>query len=329
MREIDDTLMAKLVGLPSDLTAEAWAAHIRANIPFGTSMEPGTVNALSLALRQRHAAQGIAANPQRIGLHTKSEIAELTSSWSKFDWQVLPEVAYSPAFNLALDEVLCETIAKGERPPTLRFWGFTDPAIVLGRTQSLANEVNLEQCRRLNVDVVRRISGGGAMVVEPGRTITYSLILPESALLGMSVRTSYEVCDAWVVQGLRTLNIDAHHVPINDIATATGKIGGAAQARRRGVVLHHTTMAYDLDPNFMQSILRIGEVAKVNRGTRSAAKVVSPLRMQTELSRDAIVDALLLRFGGTMDALRSAELECASRLVEEKYAGEAWTRVFA
>ena len=331
-RTLDDALLAKLEGLPSDLTVEAWAAHIRANLPFGDRIETPTVNALSLAVRKLSEVQGIEANPQRIGLHTEAEIAQLTTSCPSLDWQILPEVACSPALNLALDEALCDAVATGERPPTLRFWGFDSPAIVLGRTQSLTNEVNLEECQRRNIAVVRRISGGGAMVVEPQRTITYSLILPESALVGLSVRTSYEVCDAWVVKALRSLNIDAHHVPINDIATATGKIGGAAQARRRGVILHHTTMAFDLDATFMQSILRIGEASKVQRGTRSAAKVVSPLRTQTELPREAIVERLMWMFqteyGGTLDELRSSEWGRASRLVDEKYARESWTRVF-
>ena len=66
-------------------------------------------------------------------------------------------------------------------------------------------------------------------------------------MAGLTIRQSYEVCEAWVVRGLRQLGVDAHHVPINDIACSEGKIGGAAQARRKGVVLHHTTIAYDMD----------------------------------------------------------------------------------
>src|SRR5581483_10659376 len=179
---------------------------------------------------------------------------------------------------------------------------------------------------------VRRLTGGGAMFLQPHGAITYSLHLPESALAGLSIRRSYEVCDAWVVRGLRQLGVDAHHVPINDIACSEGKIGGAAQARRRGVVLHHTTLAYDMDPGEMVRVLRIGREKLKDKATPSAAKRVSPLVRQTGLPREAIVRHLFetfrATFGGELDEVTAEELAAAERLVAEKYANPAWTHEF-
>lgn len=81
---------------------------------------------------------------------------------------------------MALDEVLTTEVASGRRKPTLRVWEWASPAVVIGRHQSLRNEVDSDAARRHGIEVVRRISGGGAMFIEPGNTITYSICAPIS-----------------------------------------------------------------------------------------------------------------------------------------------------
>ena len=78
--------------------------------------------------------------------------------------------------HLALDEVLATGSATGRRKPTLRFWEWDEPAVVIGSFQSLKNEVDPEGAEKYGFDVVRRISGGGAMFMEPGNVVTYSLV---------------------------------------------------------------------------------------------------------------------------------------------------------
>ena len=267
-----------------------------------------------------------------IGSFTVADIDRLTAAWKEVPWRILPEQVLSPALNLALDEVLVERISKADSPPTLRFWGWRSPAVVIGRCQSVANEVDLLAAHDLGMQIVRRMTGGGAMFVQPHGAITYSLILPESFLEGLSLRQSYEVCDAWVVSALRELGIDCFCRPVNDIACAAGKIGGAAQARRRGIVLHHTTLAYAMDSNEMLSVLRIGREKLREKGVASAAKTVAPLNLQTNLERGAIAERLLetfrIRYGGTVVGLSTEEVAAAERLVETKYGTAEWTEEF-
>ena len=319
---------AALNGRPATLDVAALAAHVRAAVPFGVELVGTTPEAIAVAVRQAVDLPAAAY----IGRFTPAEVARFTAGWAGYPWRVVPERRLSPAMNVALDEVLTDRLSKGLAPPTLRFWGWDAAAVVLGRTQSVANEVDLDAAAALGVTVVRRISGGGAMFVQPHGAITYSLTLPDAALAGFSVRASYEVCDAWVVEALRGLGVDAHHVPINDIACSDGKIGGAAQARRGGVVLHHTTIAYDMDPAEMASVLRIGRAKLRPKGTASAAKSVSPLARQTGLSRAAVVEALragfVARYGGTDGELSPDELAAAEALVVSKYGADAWTREF-
>ena len=251
------------------------------------------------------------------------------STWADHDWQIIHTAPQPPALHMALDEVMLDAVAAGRRAPTLRIWEWAAPSVVIGRFQSLRNEVDAEAARRHGIDVVRRISGGGAMFIEPGNTITYSIFAPLSMVEGMSFEQAYAFMDEWVLAALAELGIDAWYQPLNDITSAAGKIAGAAQARRGKAVLHHVTMAYDIDASKMLDVLRIGREKLSDKGTTSANKRVDPLRSQTGLPREAVIERMLEVFmrlhGGTRDALRPAELERAEALAVGKFATPAWT----
>ena len=322
-----EALTAALEGMPADASAPALAAHIRAAIHFGVELLGTSPEAMAAAIRRAVTGDPDADAPaeERIGQFAAAEIDALTERWKNLPWRLLPETPLSAAMNVALDEVLTA--------PTLRFWKWTEQAVIIGRCQSVANEVDAVAAAEAGVTVVRRSTGGGAMFLQPHGAITYSLYLPEALLAGLTIRQSYEVCEAWLVRGLRELGVDAHHVPINDIACAEGKIGGAAQSRRQGLVLHHTTLAYDMDPGDMVRVLRIGREKLRDKAVASAQKRVSPLVRQTGLSREDIVAHLFAafqrRFGGTVDALSAAELAAAEALVRTKYGHADWTQAFA
>jgi lipoate-protein ligase A len=229
---------------------------------------------------------------------------------------------------LALDEVVLGRLAAGARGPTLRFWEWAEPALVLGSHQVLANEVDREAAAELGFTVTRRMSGGGTMIVEPGRSITYSLYAPESIVAGMSFVDSFARLDAWAVECLRGLGVPAGYRPINDIVSPAGKIGGAAQARRRGIVLHHTVIAHAMDTGIVAHLIRIGRERVSPRGVRSAEKEVSPLDRWLDLDRDDVVAALAACFAEghrtRPGALRPDELEAARALAAVKYATPEW-----
>ena len=245
-------------------------------------------------------------------------------------WEVLPEVPLGAHLQMAMDEVLLDAVAAGRRGPLLRFWGWTDATLVLGSNQSLSNELDREAVRVRGFTITRRLSGGGTMLAQPGRTITWSLCLPEVLLAGRSFRESYELLDGFAVDALRGLGIDAGYRPINDIVSPVGKIAGAAQARRRGAVLHHTTMAYAIEPGLLPALIRIGRPALTHRGVRSADKVVSPLSdLLPGITREEVLAALGEAFathwpvsgeGGLADAERDA----ASSLAAAKYSRQEW-----
>ena len=240
-------------------------------------------------------------------------------------------IPYSPHpahMHMALDEVLLEQVMHGRRRPTMRLWRWIEKALVIGSHQSVRNEVDLQNAQELGFIVTRRMSGGGTMLCEPGRTITYSMYLPEPMVSEISFRKSYALLDDWAVRAFNVLGIPASYREINDIVSARGKIAGAAQARRRGFVLHHTTIAHSMEDDLMRRLIRIGREPLAERGIRSADKMVSPLSWFTQLSCDEVaahMQAFFLReFHAAERALTREELEAASRLVASKYSEASW-----
>ncbi|GAA4073262.1 MULTISPECIES: lipoate--protein ligase family protein [Actinomadura] len=296
-------------GLPAAAEARDIAARVQARLPEGTVMLGLSAEAVAIAVRRA---------------------LTNASDWHDHDWRLVHEGPQEPALHMALDEVLAMEVGAGRRPPTLRVWEWASPAVIIGSFQSLRNEVDAAAAERYGVTVVRRISGGGAMFVEPGNTITYSLYAPESLVAGMSFAESYAFLDDWVLGALGELGVGAWYQPLNDIASDQGKIGGAAQKRLvAGAVLHHVTMAYDIDADKLTRVLRIGREKISDKGIASANKRVDPLRRQTGLPREQIIERMIAHFRGryglTDDRLTEEELRMAEKLAAEKFTDPAWT----
>ena len=292
----------------------------------------GTIEEFGNAIRDALPAEVhlLGFTPDSVGVAIRRAITG-AAHWRDFDWQIIHERPVAPVLNAALDEVLTAAVGEGLRGPTLRIWEWDSPAVIIGSFQSVINEVDEAQAREHGAQIVRRISGGGAMFMEPDACITYALYVPGELVRGMSFADSYAFLDEWVLEALNALGIDASYKPLNDITSPHGKIGGAAQKRLgSGAVLHHVTMAYDMDAEAMTRVLRIGREKLSDKGTASAQKRVDPLRSQTGLSREDIIAKLVAvfkqRHGGVDGQITDGEWEAAERLVEEKFLTEEWLR---
>jgi lipoate-protein ligase A len=295
-------------GLPAQTDAAALAAAIRAALPADATLLGFTPDSVATAIRR--------------------SLSNATD-WRDYDWQLIHDKAVAPRVHLALDEVLTAEVGEGRRGPTLRIWEWNESAVVIGSFQSVKNEVDLENAEKYGFDVVRRISGGGAMMMAKNSIVTYSLYVPAEMVQGMTFAESYAYLDDWVLVALHSLGIDASYAPLNDITSPGGKIGGAAQKRLgSGAVLHHVTMSYDMDGELMTKVLRIGREKMSDKGTTSAAKRVDPLRSQSGLERSEIIDRMKATFvsltGAVEGHITDDEYAAAEALVESKFATEQW-----
>ncbi|NYI40886.1 lipoate--protein ligase family protein [Demequina lutea] len=270
----------------------------------------------------------IGFSPEAVAIAVRRALGHATG-WHDHTFELIHDEPREPHLQMALDEVLAQEVGAGRRGPALRIWEWERNTVVIGSFQSIRNEIDSEGAARHEVTVTRRVSGGGAMFIQPGNTITYSLYAPSSLVEGLSFEQSYAFLDDWVLGALRELGIQATYVPLNDIASPAGKIAGAAQKRYiAGAVLHHVTMAYDIDADAMLDVLRIGREKLSDKGTKSANKRVDPLRSQTGMTRDAIIESFLghfeSRYATVPGAVRADELAKAEALAVEKFATDAW-----
>src|SRR2546426_2444691 len=172
------------------------------------------------------------------------------------DWRLLVDAPAGGAWNMAVDEVLLDGVAAGTTPPTLRFYEWTPPCLSLGYFQPF-DVVDLDGCRALGVEVVRRPTGGRAILHD--RELTYSVALP-APLLGhdAGILPSYRRLSLALQAGLRRLGINVGLAPESETPTRAvhgpacfdrpsaheillqgRKAGGSAQVRRAGALLHH------------------------------------------------------------------------------------------
>jgi lipoate-protein ligase A len=174
----------------------------------------------------------------------------------KEQWRLL-KTGFNTAFsNMAIDRAILTANSDGRVPPTVRFYGWIPPAISIGYFQSVDEEIDVDACKMLGVDYVRRITGGGAVFHD--KELTYSIVISEAHPgIPKNILKSYErICNA-LLQGLTQLGIKGTYAPINDILVDGKKISGNAQTRKVNTVLQHGTILLDVDVNMMFSLLKV------------------------------------------------------------------------
>ncbi|MFQ5816074.1 MAG: biotin/lipoate A/B protein ligase family protein, partial [Candidatus Hydrothermarchaeaceae archaeon] len=188
--------------------------------------------------------------------------------------------------------------------------------------------VDREKCRGLGVDVVRRITGGGAVYHDYEGEITYSVLAPEE-LLPMDITKSYHEICGWIVDSLETLGIKATFQPVNDILVDGKKISGNAQTRRKGVLLQHGTILYDFKPEVMFYVLKITQAKISDKLIKAVEERVTSISRLTNSSFDDVARALWEGFSRGKDiyvgGLLEEEISRATELASVKYRNREWT----
>ena len=167
------------------------------------------------------------------------------------------------------------------------------------------------------------------MYMDPARAVAYSVIVPSAALSGLSLRESYALCDSWVLHALKKMGVPAFYMPVNDIATLDGKIGGAAQRRLAGgATIHHAVMSWEIETEQLLAVTRLFRPDTGARGTKSAQKKVVGIRSYVDAAREDVIEVLRrsLARGRTVRKAkyRPDELIAAKSLADAKFADPAW-----
>jgi len=252
---------------------------------------------------------------------------------------------------MALDEAMLDFVANSDAPECsgiLRFYDWLRPTVSFGRFQRVDARCDLECARNHSVDMVRRPTGGKALL--HCHEVTYCIALPaSSALSTCSIEQSHQILARAVAQALELFGVDATvarpdgsgirelAVPCfsehlgESVVVEGRKVSGAAQMRRRGAVLQHGSILLDIDYELHASLFGFGRSsASVRRSFSRWAVGLSEI-LETVPSRGSLERALAGAFSGALDAreqscyeLPQAVLDRARRLESEKYSCIDW-----
>lgn len=241
-------------------------------------------------------------------------------------WRVIPLEMNNAFLNMAIDEAICESVANGANP-TIRFYMWLPSAVSIGYFQSLNDEVNVKECGRLGVNIVRRRTGGGSVYHSNSGEITYSVIGPTSAF-PKNIIESYKLICGWVINGLEELGIKSEFAPINDIIASGKKISGNAQTRRNNVLLQHGTILFNVNVKKMFSLLKVCDEKIKDKMIKAVEERVTKVLDFKCVDKNETYEALLKGFtnGKEWDfgKLTDMELKRANELVKSRYSTKKW-----
>ena len=194
-------------------------------------------------------------------------------------WRLIDIRVEDAVTQMAMDEAIAKARIPEDNPNTVRLYRWKPSAVSIGYFQSITKEVNLEECERLGVDVIRRITGGGAVFHDYNGEITYSLVAPENdPKMPRDILESYRAICGAIVGGLSHLGVDSEFKPVNDIGAGGKKISGNAQTRRHGVILQHGTVLVDSDLETMFKVLRVSNAKISDKLIKAVEERVTNIR---------------------------------------------------
>jgi lipoate-protein ligase A len=252
-------------------------------------------------------------------------------------WRLLPLQTNNSYMNMAIDEAILIARIAGQVPNTLRFYRWQPSAVSIGKNQIPEDEVYLDTCKRLGVDVVRRISGGGTVYHDFEGEVTYSVTAKTEDLDAADFTSVYSKIYDAITDALRLLGIpadfssgDAKNCP--NLTVNGKKISGSSQTTTRGVVLQHGTLLMSVDLPKMFTLLKLKNASCTQAADIAKRKITS---VQIELGHaimpETVANALaqgfkaILKIQPKPGELTPCELKLANQLCKEKYTTEEWT----
>lgn len=230
----------------------------------------------------------------------------------------------TPAENLACDEALLDLCEAGSHGEFLRFWEPRTVFVVLGYANRAAQEVDLEACKAEEVPVLRRISGGGAVLQAPG-CLNYCLVLRTDNRLELESITE---TNAFVLERTRAVlerltGEPVARVGLTDLAIRDRKISGNAQRRRIRAVLFHGSFLIRAPVELMNKYLRMPTRAPEYRAGRMHHEFVTSIDVDPGLIKQE-----LRRAWNAEEACHEWPRAETEALVRTKYSLDAWNFKF-
>jgi lipoate-protein ligase A len=269
-------------------------------------------------------------------------------------WRLLDTGPADGFTNMAVDEAVLEVFAAKGGASTLRFYRWSPPALSLGYGQSIACEIDLSQCTSLGIDVVRRPTGGRAVLHD--HEVTYSVVISaDDPRITSGILAPYLTISQAMIRGLSYLGITAELLPLQrgnrlpsesasavcfampssyEVAVRGRKIIGSAQRRAHGVIMQHGSIPLSHDLDKMRAVFSSslwgcrsahGEPGYQDHMTslqEAGGRVYSDAEVVAALARGIAETWQVDLLPGQLSA---EERELSIHLRATKYGSDAWT----
>lgn len=254
-------------------------------------------------------------------------------------WRLLRLEVGDAFTNMAIDEAILQAKIADMVPNTLRFFMWQPSAVSVGRFQDVFKEVQVENCKKHGVDIVRRISGGGAVYHDRNDEITYSVIVDKKDLgyADMDVASAYKKICGGLIEGARILGTTAEFNSLDprqcpNLTIRGRKISGSAQSYKKGILLQHGTFLVGIDYEKMFTFLKVPwaetlmEVLEVSKKRLTSAKQELESLVSTEEAYQALVGGFeeALKIQLEEKGLTSHERKLSENLRRNKFMTDHW-----
>ncbi|MBI5026890.1 MAG: lipoate--protein ligase family protein [Nitrospirae bacterium] len=255
------------------------------------------------------------------------------------EWRLIDTGPCSASYNMALDEAIVEAVRKKLSPPTLRFYQWSVPAVSIGYFQKIS-EINIDYCNRMGYPIIRRPTGGRAILHDSELTYSFSVRTDIAPFTGR-LFDNYMAISKAIISGLSALGLDAvisyskkrdarHKSPscfesisYGEISINGQKFVGSAQRHYADCILQQGSILLDLNIKEQCKALNlnidenpggIGAIAKYNGK-------ITINNLQNSLSM-AFPNAFGIKL--SMERPTQFELNLAQELEKEKYSTHEW-----
>ncbi|MDP3298459.1 MAG: biotin/lipoate A/B protein ligase family protein [Thermodesulfovibrionia bacterium] len=256
-------------------------------------------------------------------------------------WRLIDDKPHNAFFNMAIDEAISEAVRKKLSPPTLRLYQWVKPSITIGYFQK-ASDINLEYCKKKSYPIIRRLTGGMAILHDSELTYSFSARSDIEPFTNSLIKNYLSIGKA-LASALTLINIDAQITLIKnrrernpfcfkvssygEITVNGKKIIGSAQKRYKNGFLQQGSIMVDFDAEELERIL-----SNYNKGVRGGlldeigtVKKHAPAVSIEELKKalkEAFEKTFNIRF--ISNGPTEFELNLVKQLTNEKYSAEKW-----
>ncbi|NCO24081.1 MAG: lipoate--protein ligase family protein [bacterium] len=277
------------------------------------------------------------------------------------EWRLIKDSYHNGFINMAIDEAIMIAHREGLVPPTIRFYQWSPAAVSLGYFQDLKKEINIKVCQDLGIDMVRRPTGGKAVLHD--QELTYSFIIKENdPLVNDSILETYKKISGGIIRGLSYLGIKAELVPLRgklenhllgrsdkarihhldfksicfsvpsqyEVQVEGKKMVGSAQVRKGGVVLQHGSLLIKLEKDKLFSVFNFPSVQIIEKlkSKFKATSLEEILKKKIDFSElsNILPHGFEEEFGVRLveSKLTESEEKISKVLLENKYSTYEW-----